>query len=127
MAGPDQAKCQDADGTTTFSLNGTVSGGTPAWSEVGSTDSASASILTPASAATDVDVTGTGTVTLKLTVTSNLTPNCGEATDEVVLTVKVCKVSAQAPVMAKTTLLFVTLTLCAVTVVRLRRRRKRAD
>jgi hypothetical protein len=125
-AGPDQVKCQEKDGTVTFSLNGTASSGTPAWSVVGSTDSANASILTPGSAATNVNVTGTGSVTLKLTVKSNATPSCGEATDEVVLTVNPCAV-APAPVMGNTALLLVALALCGITAARLNRRRKRAD
>jgi hypothetical protein len=93
VIGLDQTRCQEEDGTTTFSLNGTVSGGTPMWSEVGTTGSASSSIETPNSAATDVDVTGIRTVTLQLTVTSDATPSCGEASDEVVLTVNMCNPS----------------------------------
>jgi CSLREA domain-containing protein len=86
-AGPDQTLCQAVSGTTVFTLNGTLTNGTPQWSIVTSTGTANASIVTPASATTGVNVTGTGTVTLRLTVTSNTTPACGTVTDELTLTV----------------------------------------
>ncbi|HEX7902712.1 MAG TPA: hypothetical protein VF487_02455 [Chitinophagaceae bacterium] len=87
-AGPDQAKCQTApSGPTSFTLAGTAANGTPAWTQVGSTGTASASITTPSSLTSAVSVSGIGTVTLRLTVTSNATPPCGTATDDVILTV----------------------------------------
>lgn len=86
-AGPDQVQCQDASGTTTFTLTGMVTNGTAGWNLVTTTGTAAANILSPNSAATNVNVTGTGTVTLRLTATSNASPACASATDEVVLTV----------------------------------------
>lgn len=83
-AGTDQALCLTPQGTAAFNLTGAVSGGTPGWSVVGSTGSASASIVSPASANTAVNVTGAGTVTLRLTVSG--TNGCGSASDDVVLT-----------------------------------------
>ena len=86
-AGPDQTLCQTANGPTAFTLNGTANNGTPQWSIAGSTGTATANILTPGSATTGVNINGFGTVTLRLTVTSNASPGCGTATDDVVLTV----------------------------------------
>ena len=83
-AGLDQALCLTAQGTSAFNLVGTVSGGSPGWSVVGSTGSASASIVSPSTANTAVNVTGAGTVTLRLTVSG--TNGCGSASDDVVLT-----------------------------------------
>ena len=84
-AGPDQAKCKDPDGVTTFTLNGSVTPGseTPLWTVVGDTGSANATIVSPNNATTDVNVTGVGTVTLRLR--SKVT--CGTDTDEVTLRV----------------------------------------
>lgn len=86
-AGADQTRCQDASGTTLFSVMGTASGGTPQWMVQGTTGTAAAIIAAPNNATTGVSVTGTGTVTLRLTTTSNTTPACGAASDELVLTV----------------------------------------
>ena len=83
-AGADQTVCQTAQGTVAFNLTGTVSGGTPGWSVIGSTGSAAASIVSPGSATTTVNMAGAGTVTLRLTVTG--TNGCGSASDDVVLT-----------------------------------------
>ncbi len=84
-AGAGQTKCQNPGGPTVFSLAGSVTNGTPSWSVIGSTGTASATILSPSSASTDVSITGSGTVTLALVSTSAMT--CGTATSEVVLTV----------------------------------------
>ncbi len=86
LAGSNQELCAEADGTTAFTLAGSVSNGTGAWSLVSTTGGASVSIANPAALNTGVTVTGSGTVTLQLTTTSN--QDCGTATDEVVLTVK---------------------------------------
>ena len=86
-AGNDQMLCQAASGPTAFTLNGTATNGTPAWTVMNSTGTAAATIVTPASLTSAVNVTGTGTVTLKLTATSNQTPACGTASDTVVVTV----------------------------------------
>jgi len=86
-AGPPQELCQTVPGPTVFSLNGSVTNGTPQWSVIGSTGTAVGSIVTPNSASTNVNVTGNGTVTLRLTATSNATPSCGTATSDIVLTV----------------------------------------
>ena len=88
-AGADKTACRVND-PTIVSVTGSVSGGTPQWSVIGSTGTASASIISPASATTAVNVNGAGTVTLRLTVTSNGQPSCGTATDDVVLTVNAC-------------------------------------
>lgn len=84
-AGTDQALCEEESGTTTFSLTGSVTNGTPQWSVVGTTGTASPSIQTPQAEDTDVEVTGTGTVTLRLTSLS--ATDCPDATDDIVLTV----------------------------------------
>ncbi len=86
-AGANQTKCQDPGGTTTFTLAGSVTNGTPSWSIVGSTQTAVASIASPNSSNTIVNVSGSGTVTLALISTGNTAPGCGTATSEVVLTV----------------------------------------
>ncbi|SHN21707.1 T9SS type A sorting domain-containing protein, partial [Flavobacterium xinjiangense] len=87
-AGPDEAKCQTApSGPTSFTLAGSASNGTSAWSQVGQTGTAQATIATPSSLTSTVSVAGFGTVTLRLTTTSNATPSCGNSTDDVVLTV----------------------------------------
>jgi hypothetical protein len=96
-AGPDQSLCQVVPGPTVFTVTGTVSGGTPQWSVISSTGTAVATIVTPNSATTNVNVTGNGTVTLRLTVTSNATPSCGTATDDVVLTVNANPAAAAGP------------------------------
>ncbi|MEK7833965.1 MAG: hypothetical protein AAB401_22950, partial [Acidobacteriota bacterium] len=83
-AGTDQTLCQTAQGTVGFNLVGSVSGGSPSWSVVGSTGSAAAAIVSPSTANTAVNVTGAGTVTLRLNVTG--TNGCGSAADDVVLT-----------------------------------------
>ena len=85
-AGADKTACRVND-PTVVSVTGSASGGTPQWSVVGSTGTASASIVSPASATTAVNVNGTGTVTLRLTVTSG---TCNSTTDDVVLTVNAC-------------------------------------
>ncbi len=97
-AGPDQAKCQTPpSGPTAFTMAGTAANGTTLWSQIGSTGTASASIVTPGSLTTTVNVSGTGTVTLRLTTTSNTTPSCGTATDDVVLTVNANPTAAAGP------------------------------
>ncbi|MGH9800641.1 MAG: hypothetical protein ACRD82_09775, partial [Blastocatellia bacterium] len=83
-AGADQTLCQTAQGVVGFNLVGSVSGGSPAWSVVASTGSASAAIVSPSTANTAVNLTGAGTVTLRLNVTG--TNGCGSASDDVVLT-----------------------------------------
>ncbi|MBK6799504.1 MAG: DUF3494 domain-containing protein [Acidobacteria bacterium] len=87
VAGIDQTLCQTLPGPTDFTVTGTASGGTPSWSVVGSTGTAVATIVSPNAAVTAVNVAGIGTVTLRLTTTSNATPGCGTATDDIVLTV----------------------------------------
>ncbi|HKC86427.1 MAG TPA: hypothetical protein VKG02_10660, partial [Blastocatellia bacterium] len=85
-AGPDQTKCQNESGTTSFTVTGVVTAGsaTPLWSVFGTTGTAAATIISPNNATTDVNVTGIGAVTLRLT---SATASCGAATDDVVLTV----------------------------------------
>jgi hypothetical protein len=125
-AGLDQTLCEDADGTTSFFLNGTATGGTPSWSQTGSTGSANAMIVSPNSEDTSVNVTGIGTVTLELKVTSNTMPSCGEDTDSVVLTVNNCELPvAQAPVMDTKVLLIVALGVFAIGAARVWRRQRR--
>ena len=101
-AGPDQTLCQTApSGPTVFTLAGTASNGTTAWSVVTSTGSASATITTPTSLTSTVSVAGTGTVTLRLTTTSNTTPACGTATDDIILTVNANPTANAGPDQAK--------------------------
>ena len=84
-AGADQTLCQTSGGPTVFALNGIVtSGAAVSWMVQGTTGTAMATILSPASAATNVNVAGTGTVTLLLTAS---TQTCGTGMDTVVLTV----------------------------------------
>jgi uncharacterized repeat protein (TIGR01451 family) len=95
--GPPQALCESVPGPTVFTLNGTVANGTPLWSVLGTTGTALATLVTPNSATTAVNVIGNGTVTLRLTVTSNTTPICGTATDDVVLTINANSAAAAGP------------------------------
>ncbi|TMQ50540.1 MAG: hypothetical protein E6K73_07655 [Candidatus Eisenbacteria bacterium] len=88
-AGPDQAKCSTGS-TTPFTLAGSASNGTPAWSVV----SGPATIADPSSLNSSVTFTGSGTATLRLTVTN---PPCPPATDEVVLDVAVTTVTITPP------------------------------
>ncbi|TMQ50542.1 MAG: hypothetical protein E6K73_07665 [Candidatus Eisenbacteria bacterium] len=78
-AGPDQAKCS-AGATTSFTLAGSASNGTPAWSVV----SGPVTIADSSSPTSGATFTGTGTATLRITVSN---PPCPPATDEVVLAV----------------------------------------
>jgi hypothetical protein len=94
-AGPDETKCQTApSGPTAFTLAGTAANGTSVWSVFASTGSAAASINSTGSLTSTVSVAGTGTVTLRLTTTSNTTPSCGTATDDVIITVNPLPVCA---------------------------------
>ena len=87
-AGLDKVQCFAApSGPTVFTITGVSAFGTTLWSQVAQTGTANATINTPASLTTTVDVSGTGTVTLRLTTTSTATPPCGNAIDDVVLTV----------------------------------------
>ena len=88
-AGTDKTVCRIGD-PTVVNVTGSASGGSPQWTVVGSTGTASANIISPTSATTAVNVNGTGTVTLRLTVTSNSQPSCGSTTDDVILTVNNC-------------------------------------
>ncbi|MEK7833805.1 MAG: hypothetical protein AAB401_22145 [Acidobacteriota bacterium] len=91
-AGVDAIACQSVTGPTAFNLSGAVANGTASWSFVSSTGtitSGGVSFGNAGSAATSVSIAAgqVGTVTLRLTSTSNTTPACGTATDDVVLTV----------------------------------------
>src|SRR5436309_1972185 len=88
-AGPDQAKCSTGS-TTPFTLAGSASNGTPAWSVV----SGPATIADPSSLNSSVTFTGSGTATLRLTVTN---PPCPPATDDLVLDVAVTTVTITPP------------------------------
>src|SRR5262249_4791683 len=85
-AGPDQTKCQNESGTTSFTVTGVVTAGsaTPFWSVFGTTGTVAATIVSPNNLTTQVNVTGVGAVTLRL---RSATASCGTATDDVVLTV----------------------------------------
>ncbi|WP_299709412.1 T9SS type A sorting domain-containing protein [uncultured Pontibacter sp.] len=87
-AGEDQTKCVTGS-STSFTLSGAVTNGTAAWTVVpnSQTGTAVATFANPSSPTSTVSITGTGSVRLRLTTTSNLTPACGIATDEVMLTV----------------------------------------
>jgi hypothetical protein len=86
-AGPDQTKCQGAGGNTSFTLAGSVTNGTHSWAQVASTGTANSNIAANTALNGTITVTGIGTVTLRLTSTSNATPSCGTADNDVVLTV----------------------------------------
>ncbi len=86
-AGMDQELCLAVSGTTAFNLNGTGTNGNPSWAVFATTGTAAASIVNGSTLTPTINVTGVGTVTMRLTMTSNQTPSCGTATDDVVLTV----------------------------------------
>jgi hypothetical protein len=100
-AGPDQAKCQGEGGTTAFTLAATAANGTTAWSQVGSTGTATSNITSGTSLTGTVNVTGTGTVTLRLVTTSTADPSCGTAEDEITLTVNANPTATAGPDEAK--------------------------
>jgi hypothetical protein len=83
-AGDDQSKCQ-ANGTTTFHLSGSASGGTPSYSYHWSSGDPCVDIKSSYSQYTDVDITCTGSRTITLQVTD--ARGCQD-TDHVILTVK---------------------------------------
>jgi hypothetical protein len=86
-AGADQTKCQGAEGNTSFTLAGSVTNGTHSWAQVASTGTANSNIAANTALNGTITVTGIGTVTLRLTSTSNATPSCGTADNDVLLTV----------------------------------------
>jgi len=88
-AGNDQTKCLTSGSPTVFTVIGSVSSGSAQWNVVGTTGSASASIISPNLIATNVNVSGVGTVTLRLSA-SGAQQTCGSSTDDVVLTVNQC-------------------------------------
>ncbi|MER2996237.1 T9SS type A sorting domain-containing protein [Pontibacter populi] len=91
LAGGDQELCQASSGTTRFTVKGTYTNGTPQWSET----SANATIVSQAAGTGDdagkwvaiVDIVGSNSVVMTLTTTSNATPSCVSATDDLTLTV----------------------------------------
>ena len=85
-AGPDQTDCQVAMGANSFTLAGSADHGTSAWTCV-SGDCGKVTIDAPTNLASTVSFNGTGSATLRLTTTSNTSPSCGSAMDDVVLTV----------------------------------------
>ncbi|HET6767926.1 MAG TPA: hypothetical protein VFH08_11025 [Chitinophagaceae bacterium] len=75
-------------GTNTFNVTGVVTNGTPSWA-VQSDGGYNVSIVSPNSLSTNVEVSGNvngGSVVLRLTATSNQTPPCPPAFDDVTLT-----------------------------------------
>jgi hypothetical protein len=94
-AGPDQTVCA-AGATTPFTLAGSATFGTFAWSCL-SGDCGKVVITTPGALNSGVVFTGTGSATLRLTTTSNTDPSCGTATDDVVLTVNPNPTAAAGP------------------------------
>src|SRR5207237_10350823 len=90
-AGPDQAKCKDPSGTTSFSLTGTAQPGTypitsTTWSCV--TNCGGVTISSPSTLSTGVTISGgPRTVTLRLTVTDSGTCANHIRTDDVILKV----------------------------------------
>jgi hypothetical protein len=93
-AGPDDTKCQGEGGNTSFTLAGSVTNGTHSWAQIGATGTANSNIAGNTALNGNITVTGIGTVTLRLTSTSNATPSCGTATNDVVLTVNANPTSA---------------------------------
>src|SRR5439155_7988969 len=90
-AGPDQSKCKDPSGTTSFSLTGTAQPGTypitsTTWSCV--SGCTGVTISSPSTLSTAVTIPGApATVTLRLTVTDSGTCANHIRTDDVILTV----------------------------------------
>ena len=81
-AGLDQSTCATG-ATTSFTLAGSATNGTPIWSVV----SGPVTIADPSSPSSGATFTGSGTATLRLTVVSTAHPPCPTATDDVVLNV----------------------------------------
>ena len=94
-AGPDQAVCEDAPGPGgpgpghTFTVNGTASNGTIAWTVLSKSPSdLNVTIGSPSTAVTTVGFNKPGQARLILTVTSIAVPQCNPpATDDAILTV----------------------------------------
>ncbi|WP_460925589.1 Ig-like domain-containing protein [Pontibacter brevis] len=89
ISGDPQSLCAEADGSTSFSVSGTFSGGTAVWSS----DNTNFAIQNPVYdtttgvATATVVATGSGDATISLT-TSSTVAGCNEAADAVVLNVK---------------------------------------
>ncbi|PRY06735.1 hypothetical protein CLV24_1261, partial [Pontibacter ummariensis] len=84
---PTSAKCVGANSTTTFELVGEATNGSPTWSFVSGTGTATVSgFSSPNTGNTQVTVIGTGTVTVMLTSSSGVA-GCTSATKELTLTV----------------------------------------
>lgn len=83
------AQCYDAANGNTFNLSGSGSNGTPSWSVQSRSPNTLNAVITSGSTYTpSVTVTGgSGTVTLRLTVNSNTSPDCGNPTSDVTVTV----------------------------------------
>src|SRR5207247_7912579 len=103
-AGPDQAKCKDPSGTTSFTLTGTAQPGTypitsTTWSCV--SGCTGVTISSPSTLSTGVTVPGVPpTVTLRLTVTDSGTCANHIRTDDVILTVnQVLASSSSSPIL----------------------------
>src|SRR5207247_10880775 len=103
-AGPDQAKCADPRGTTSFSLTGTAQPGTypitsTTWPRV--SGCTGVTISSPSTLSTGVTITGAPrTVTLRLTVTDSGTCANHIRSDDVILTVnQVVASSSNTPIL----------------------------
>ncbi|HET9278445.1 MAG TPA: hypothetical protein VFN95_09655, partial [Flavitalea sp.] len=81
------AQCEQQNGNT-FSLDGSGTNGTPSWAVQTNANNLSVQITNGNTYTPSVLVSGgTGSVTLRLTVASNATPSCGNATNDVTVTV----------------------------------------
>jgi hypothetical protein len=83
------AQCYSAAGNS-FNLNGSGSNGNPSWAVQNNPNSLTVQITNGTTFTPTVQVSGSssgGSVTLRLTVTSNTSPQCGTATNDVTVTV----------------------------------------
>jgi len=81
------AQCQNSNGNL-FNLSGSVTNGNASWSVVDNPNNLGVSFGNTNTASTSVTITGgVGSVILRLTSTSQTTPSCGTATDDVIVTV----------------------------------------
>ncbi|MBC5773789.1 T9SS type A sorting domain-containing protein [Pontibacter sp. KCTC 32443] len=84
---PVAAKCVGENNTTVFDLTGTATNGTPHWSVVSTTGSATLSnFSSPNTGNTQATIAGIGTVTVRLTSSSTVA-GCTDATKDITLNV----------------------------------------
>jgi hypothetical protein len=99
--GASQSLCAEADGTTSFSVSGTFSGGTALWSSNNTNFVIQDAVYNAETgiATANVVASGSGDATISLTTSSTVT-GCNQAADAVVLNVKplpTATITAQGP------------------------------